>query len=302
MTKTYASRQPQAAKKDIYTRVTETIVDMLEKGVRPWQKPWTPGKSSDIPLRSTGEAYRGINVLMLWISSCEKGYTNPHWITYKQAESLGGHVKKGEKATPVVYWNTTEKETEDAATGETRTDKRWLLREYSVFNVEQCSDLPDKFTVIDVDETTTRQRVAHAKQFFDNTNADIRTGGSKAYFSPSTDHIQMPPLKAFRDAESYESTLAHEMVHWTMTPSRCMREFGSKGFGSPGYATEELVAEIGAAFLCAELKITPTVREDHASYIANWLAALKNDKRLIMTAASHAAKACDFLRGLQPQA
>ncbi|MCB1694071.1 MAG: antirestriction protein ArdC, partial [Pseudomonadales bacterium] len=145
----------------------------------------------------------------------------------------------------------------------------------------------------------TLERITHAEAFFAATGADIRTGGNQAYYAIGEDFIRMPPFECFRDAECHAATLAHELTHWTRHPSRLDRDLGRKRFGDAGYAMEELVAELGSAFLCADLRITPEVRDDHASYLACWLEVLKNDKRAIFTAASHASKAAEFLHGLQ---
>ena len=146
--------------------------------------------------------------------------------------------------------------------------------------------------------TTTLTRLEFAERFFASTKATIQHGGNRAFYSPDRDIVQMPELHTFRDAESYYATLAHEMTHWTRHSSRLDRDLGRKRFADAGYAMEELVAEIGAAFLCADLGITPETRDDHAAYIASWLQVLKNDKRAIFTAASHAQKAADYLHGL----
>ena len=146
------------------------------------------------------------------------------------------------------------------------------------------------------------QRIAHAESFFAATGADIRHGGDRAFYAVQPDRVQMPPFETFRDAESYYATLAHECTHWTKHETRLNREFGRKRWGDEAYAAEELVAELGSAFLCADLGLTPEPREDHASYIENWLRVLKNDKRAIFTAAAHAERAAAFLHGLQPKA
>jgi antirestriction protein ArdC len=145
------------------------------------------------------------------------------------------------------------------------------------------------------------QRIDHAERFFRQTGADIRHGGNQASYSVTGDVVRMPPLECFRDSESYYATLLHELTHWTRHGSRLNREFGRKRWGDAGYATEELVAELGSAFLCADLSLTPEVREDHAAYIATWLDVLKHDNRAILTASAHAQRAVDFLAGLQPQ-
>ena len=144
------------------------------------------------------------------------------------------------------------------------------------------------------------ERIERAEHFVANTGADIRHGGGMAYYAPPRDFVQMPPFESFRQAEGYYATLAHELTHWTRHPSRLAREFGRQRWGDEGYAMEELVAELGAAFLCADLGLTPEIRDDHAAYIGSWLKVLKNDKRAVFTAASHAQAPADYLHGLQP--
>lgn len=286
------------AKTDIYTSVTDSIIAALEKGVRPWMQPWSAehaaGKIAR-PLRHNLEPYRGINVLMLWGEAMEKGFSAPIWMTFKQAKELGGNVRKGEKGSVVVYANTLNRSETDEATGEEREQSIPYLKSYSVFNAEQVDGLPERFTQIAAPKLEPIERDAHADQFFAATGASIHHGGGRAYYSSSEDRIQMPPFEAFRDAESYYATLAHEATHWTRHATRLERDFGRKRWGDEGYAAEELVAELGAAFLCADLGLTPEVRDDHAAYIGNWLAVLKNDKRAIFTAASYAQKATDYL-------
>ncbi|HEY4312806.1 MAG TPA: zincin-like metallopeptidase domain-containing protein [Pirellulales bacterium] len=175
------------------------------------------------------------------------------------------------------------------------------MKAYTVFCADQCKGLPAHFYQLAEQPKETLARIEQADRFFANTRADIRTGGNKAFYACDADYVQMPPFETFRDAESHAATLAHELNHWTRHSSRLNREFGRKRFGDEGYAMEELVAELGSAFLCADLEITPEIREDHASYVANWLQVLKNDKRAIFTAASYASKAADYLHGLQPK-
>lgn len=287
---------------DIYTRVTDQIVAELERGVRPWYRPWNAEHIAariSRPLRQCGTPYQGINVLMLWASAELAGYHCPIWMTFKQAKELGGHVKKGEKGSPVVYASSFKKTDTDAEGNDVEADIPFL-KEYTVFNACQVEGLPERFYELAEPPKETLERIEHADAFFANTEADIRHGGNKAYYASGDDYIRMPPFECFQDAESHAATLAHELIHWTRHRSRLAREFGQKRFGDEGYAMEELVAELGSAFLCADLSITPEVREDHADYIASWLKVLKEDKRAIFTAASYASKALDFLHGLQP--
>lgn len=288
---------------DVYTRVTSHIVEELERGVRPWLKPWNAENAAGRitrPLRHNGQPYNGVNVLMLWASAEIAGYSCPFWLTFQQAKELGGHVKKGQHGSPVVYASTFKKKEQDANGAEIEEDIPFL-KEYTVFNAEQCEGLPKHYYTLAEPPKENIQRIEHAETFYANTKADIRTGGNQAYYASGLDYVQMPPLEAFRDAESHAATLAHEMTHWTRHESRLNREFGRKRWGDEAYAMEELVAELGSAFLCADLKITPEVRDDHAAYLANWLKVLKDDKRAIFTAASHASKAAEYLHSLQPQ-
>ena len=288
---------------DVYTRVTNRIVEQLSNGVKPWLKPWNAEHAAGRitrPLRSNGEPYRGINVLMLWDAAESHGFTCPIWMTFQQALQFGGHVKKGEHSTPVVYASTfTKPETNDA--GEEIDATIPFLKQYSVFNAEQCESLPERFRKMQQEPNSSIERVAQADGFFRNTGAVIQEGGNLACYIVSQDVIRMPRLETFRDAESHAATTAHELCHWTKHSSRLDRDLGRKRFGDAGYAMEELVAELGAAFLCADLAITPEDREDHASYIATWLKVLADDKRAIFSAASHAGKAVDFLHSLQPK-
>jgi len=285
-------------KQDIYSRITNQIIAELEKGVRPWHQPWSAGRDGERigrPLRANGIPYRGINVIMLWSEAIIKGYAASIWMTYEQARHLGGQVRKGERGSLVVYASTFKKSEADGTTGEESDRDIPFMKGYTVFNAEQVEGLPEPYKAEAQSVSGPTQRIAHAETFFAATGADIRHGGSRAFYSPSEDRVQMPPFETFRDAESYYATLAHEAVHWTKHKSRLGRDLGRKRWGDAGYAAEELVAEIGAAFLCADLELTPEVREEHASYIATWLKVLQNDSRAIFSAAAHAQRAADFL-------
>jgi len=291
-------------KADVYTRITDKIVSDLEQGVRTWLKPWNAEHAAGRitrPLRHNGQPYNGINILMLWATAVERGFAAPIWMTFKQAKELGAHVRKGEKGSLVVYANTITRTELDVDTGKEEERDIPFMKGYSVFNVEQVEGLPAHFYAVAEPQLDPVERIDHAEKFFAATSADIRHGGNQAYYAVGSDHVQMPPFEAFRDAESYYATLAHEMSHWTRHASRLDRDFGRKRFGDEGYAMEELVAELGSAFLAADLGIAPEVREDHAAYIGSWLKVLKNDKRAIFTAAAHAQRAADFLHGQQKE-
>ncbi|TPW25833.1 ArdC family protein [Pararhizobium mangrovi] len=287
-------------KQDIYSKITDHIIAELERGVRPWMKPWSGEHASGRitrPLRANSEPYRGINVIMLWSEATTKGFAAPIWMTFKQAQELGGHVRKGEKGSPVVYASSFSKtETDEASGTETERDIPFM-KGYTVFNVEQVEGLPERFHQLAAPQIDPVECIVHADAFFAATGADIRHGGNSAHYSGGTDHIQMPPFEAFRDAESYYATLAHEATHWTKHKDRLDRDLGRKRWGDAGYAAEELVAELGAAFLCADLGLSPEVRDDHAAYIDNWLKVLQQDSRAIFTAAAHAQRAADYLNG-----
>lgn len=245
------------------------------------------------------QPYNGINVLMLWSAAVERDYNAPIWMTYRQATELGAHVRKGETGELVVYADTITRTETDADTGEDAEHTIAFMKGYTVFNVEQIDGLPAHFTQLAQPVLDPVKRIEQAERFFAATKATIRHGGNQAYYAVATDRIQMPPFESFRDAESYYATLAHETTHWTRHPSRLDRDLGRKRRGDEGYAREELVAELGSAFLAADLGIVLEPRDDHAAYIESWLKVLKQDKRAIFTAAAHAQRAADFLHGLQ---
>jgi antirestriction protein ArdC len=289
---------------DIYARITDKIVASLETGVRPWAQPWNADHlASRItrPLRHSGERYKGINIILLWIAACERGYSAPIWITFRQALELGAHVRKGEKGSPVVYANKLTR-TEQNDDGEDIERAIPFLKAYTVFNVEQIEGLPDKFYAkpepLSVADPVAR--IERADAFLTATGAKVVHGGTDASYNVSTDLIRMPPIETFRDAASYYAVRAHETIHWTRHATRLARSFGRERWGDAGYAREELVAELGSAFIAADLDLTPALREDHASYIASWIKVLENDKRAVFQAAAHAQRAADYLHALQP--
>jgi antirestriction protein ArdC len=294
----------KSERQDIYTRITATIVACLEEGVRPWIKPWSGENAAariNRPLRHNGAPYSGINILMLWAAAFEHSFTSQIWMTFRQALELNACVRKGEKGSPVVYANSVTRTGQNDAGEDVEREIRFL-KGYTVFNVEQIEGLPEQYYIKPEPKFAPVQRIGHAETFFAATHADIRYRGGRAYYAQEPDYIQLPPIESFRDAERFYATLAHESTHWTKHPSRLGREFGRKIWGDEGYAMEELVAELGAAFLCADLELTPELPEDHASYIASWLKVLKNDNRAIFRAASYAQSAADYLHSLQTYA
>ena len=289
-------------KQDVYQKVTDKIIADLEQGQLTWLKPWNSGNTDGKiikPLRHNGLQYNGINVLMLWGAAIEGGFISPYWMTFKQAKEMCAHVKKGERGNLVVYANTiTKTEEQDDGSEEERSIP--FMKGYTVFNVDQIEGLPDHYYTKPEPVIDGVERIEHAETFFTATGADIRHGGNSAHYAGGSDHVQMPYFESFRTPEAYYATLAHELTHWTKHDTRLARDFGRKKWGDEGYAREELVAELGAAFLCADLGLTPEPGEDHAAYIQSWLKVLKNDKRAIFAAAAHAQRAADYLHRLQP--
>lgn len=300
------SRKKEQSRADVYARITDRIVADLEKGVRPWVQPWSAGNATGRitrPLRHNGEPYTGMNVLLLWSEGLARGFTAPIWMTFRQSIELGGHVRKGESGSTVIYASRFTKTETDEHGGEVERDTPFL-KAYSVFNVEQIEDLPENFYHRPTPILDPIARIEHADRFFANTGSVIRHGGPRAFYSPSSDHIQMPIFESFRDAASYVAVLSHEHIHWTADSRRVGRDLSRYAKDRTEAAREELVAEIGAALVCADLGIVPELepRPDHAAYVASWIKVLSNDRRAIFTAAAHAQRAVAYLHSLQPQA
>lgn len=298
------NRKTEGDRADIYTRITDRIVADLERGVRPWMKPWNAANAEGRitrPLRHNGQPYSGMNVLLLWSEGMARGFTSPMWMTFKQALEFGAAVRKGETGSTVVFASSFTKSETDGSGNEVDREIPFL-KAYSVFNVDQIDGLPDRHYHRPTPALDSVERIENADRFFRNTGAVIRHGGSQAYYSPVTDHIQMPPFETFRDAASYVATLSHEETHWTANPRRVGRDLSRYAKDKSERAREELVAELGSCFLCADLGIAPEMepRPDHASYLASWLKVLSDDKRAIFQAAAHAQRAVSFLHGLQP--
>lgn len=301
---TKLSNETSSSRLDVYSRVTAKVIADLEQGVRTWMKPWTASNTTGritLPLRHNGVPYRGINVLLLWGEAVANGYASSKWMTYRQAAELGGHVRKGEHGSLVVFANRITRVDENDQ-GEALERDIAFMKGYTVFNVDQIMGLPANYYDQPEQPAEKMQLIEKAEAFFAATRATFRHGGNMAYYAPGPDVIQLPNPEAFMDAESYAATKAHELTHWTKHKTRLDRDFGRKAFGDEGYSREELVAELGAAFLCVALGITPEVRDDHAAYIGHWLKVLKDDKRAIFTAAAHAQRAVDYLHTLQPSA
>ena len=280
----------------IHEEVTDKIVAELERGVAPWVKPWESGPGGDCMPRNaaTRRAYRGVNVLMLWAAAARGGYPLPRWLTFRQAKELGGFIRKGERATPIVLVKRLavedESSCEDDRAGGTR--QVTMLRYFFVFNVAQVEGLPSHLCV-PPEPKERGERHARAEAFLAAIGAGVRHGGTLACYVPSADCIMLPPFAAFEGPEHYYATRLHETGHWSGHQSRLARDLSGR-FGSRAYAAEELVAELVAAFLCAELAIEGRLR--HAEYIGSWLELLRADTKAVFTAASKANEAADYLR------
>lgn len=295
----------------LYDEVTSRIIAELEGGRLPWAQPWESGAApTGLPCNAaTGRAYSGINILVLWATLFERGYASQRWLTYRQAQALGGTVRKGERGTTVYYADRFTpkgdgagdgdggRASEQVASDDTTPRQIAFLKRFTVFNIDQCTGLPE--AVMAASSATPsalasrpREPVAVAEALITATNADIRIGGDCACYRPGPDYIEVPPQPAFFAQIDYYRTVLHELGHWTGHASRLDR-FSQMGDRKNRYAREELVAELTSAFTCASLGIVPTVR--HADYLGAWLDVLRDDNRAIFRAASQASRAADYL-------
>ncbi len=282
---------------DLYAKTTARIVAALERGTAPWVKCWSTGIDT-LPMNGgTRRPYRGVNVLLLELEAATSGYALNRWLTYRQAIELGGQVRKGEHGTTVVFWKL--RKVEASAGGhrdenEPEVHERVipLLRAYTVFNVAQIDGLPEPVCAT---AQQTWDADARAEALLAGSGARIQHGGSKAYYQPGTDAIQLPARAAFATAANYYATALHELTHWTGHASRCNRQLGQR-FGDDAYAAEELIAEIGSAFLSAHCHIDGQLQ--HASYLSSWLRVLRADTRAIFVASTKAQQAADFILNL----
>ena len=291
---------------DIHEQITNRIIEAIEKGAGEFKLPWhRPAGSLTRPTNiQSKKAYRGINVVTLWVEAQLRGYDVPVWGTYKQLSEAGYQVRKGERASTIVFYKQIEfaRDAAEIASmpapvdGEDRTGTAWLARGYHVFNAQQCENyqLPERPPVVEIE------------RFMTATGIDVRWGGGSAYYSPSGDYIQMPDAGLFTGSdtssatEALYSTLLHEATHATGHPSRLDRDFSQRR-NREEVCKEELLAELGAAFLCADLQVTPHLREDHAQYLQHWLDLMRGDKKAIFAAAAAANRAVEYLHGLQPK-
>jgi antirestriction protein ArdC len=285
----------------LYDEVTARIVAEMEQGVVPWVRPWSRSAAPLGMPRSAASRkfYSGINILILWDAVIRRGFANQEWLTFRQALSLGGHVRKGEKGTVICYADSfvPKGERERAKDSGDDPSRVPFLKRFTVFNVEQCEGLPAHITPPPVTYPETEKH-PEAETLIDASGATIREECGAAFYHLGEDFIRLPPRGSFITPADFYCTALHELGHWTAHPTRLARDLAGR-FGSTAYAREELIAELTSAFLCAHLGIAPKVR--HADYLANWLAVLKADSRAIFHAASQASKASDFLLAIPQQ-
>lgn len=302
MTRYDHSAHPASERANLYDEITGKIIAELEAGQFPWVQPWG-SSTAQAPLglprnASTGRAYGGINILILWGAVIQHGFPGQGWLTYRQAAALGGNVRKGERGTTVVYADRFTPEDEKRRARETGEEpgKIPFLKRFTVFNAAQCEGLPEEIATV-APPPPPGLIEPQVEALIRATGIDFRIGGNRAFYVPSQDFVMVPPPQAYFEPINWHRTALHEMGHATGHPSRLARDF-SGSFGTKKYAFEELVAEITAAFCCASLGIVPTVR--HADYIGSWLDVLREDNRAIVRAASQASKAADWLLGFVP--
>jgi antirestriction protein ArdC len=278
-------------RKQLYADVTAQVVRQIEQGAGEWQMPWRSLAIAGVPVNATtGNAYKGGNNVWLGMTAAGRDWSR-YWATYKQWQSVGAQVRKGERGSYGVHYGTVGGTvTDDDGNELVSTAKRLVPHVFVVFNADQVDgwQAPARRAI------DTPERIDHAETFFASLGADVRHGGSRAYYAAVGDFIGLPPLEAFRDAVSYYATSAHEHAHWTGHASRLGRDLHNR-FGEDAYAAEELVAELSSAFTCAHLGISTTPRPDHAAYLASWLRVLRADPSALFTAATKAQAATDWL-------
>jgi antirestriction protein ArdC len=282
------------SKVDIYQEVTDSIIAELEAGTVPWRKPWTfTGEANAHRNYGTRRPYRGVNVWLLEMVAQRCQYEFPYWLTYKQADKMGGNVRKGEKSTLVVFWKMNRYRDKNDPD---KTVTIPMLRYFRVFNIAQCEGLPEPEPITEPED---HDPIAAAQAIIDgmpNAPTITHDGRDSAHYVPAWDSVHLPKMATFATAEHYYHTAFHELGHSTGHESRLNRPI-ENGFGTPEYAKEELIAEMTAAMLCGQAGIFPPLVKHSAAYIANWLQALKDDRKLVVTAAGKAQKAADYIIG-----
>jgi antirestriction protein ArdC len=303
MSRNYASARTGQDRANLYDEITNKIIAELEAGRVPWVQPWgTAAAKASLSMpknASTDRFYSGVNILLLWGSTIEHGFTGQSWLTFRQALSLGGHVRKGERGTTVVYADRFVPSDEKRRAAETDEEAQAIpfLKRFTVFNCDQCEELPDEIATA-APPPPPGLIEPKVEALIKATGIDFRIGSNRAFYAPVEDFVQVPPPHAYFEPINWHRTALHELGHATGHRSRLNRD-QSGSHGTKKYVFEELVAELAAAFGCASLGIVPTVR--HSDYIGSWLEVLREDNRAIVRAASQASKAADYLLGFVPK-
>lgn len=293
----------QKVRNDLHQRITQQIIQSIEAGAGDYQMPWnTRGSSAPLPQNPVGKyEYHGINVLSLWASQQLRAFTTGRWATYRQWLSIGAQVRKGETGSPTVFYrpimaDDDRENSSDSASAQSRAGRPFVLKMATVFNADQVDGFHHEHVAPPAD-----QRQDMADQVIQNSKARILWGGDKACYLPTRDEIHLPHPQEFASSEAYYGVAFHELIHWTGHNSRCARGLSGR-FGTAAYAMEELVAEMGAAFLSARTGVSPEPRADHAQYIGAWISALQVDPKAIFAATSKASDAANWLMNLSGQA
>ena len=277
---------------DIHQAVTDRILEAMEQARGTGRRLWDSQPSLPLNL-TTGKPYTGINVLMLWSAGLQNDHISPYWLTYKQAADKGGQVRKGEHGTHCVFYKPWQAESTNHETGEVETKTGAVLKSFTVFNLDQIDNIEAPAR----EPREPFQAIEDAERILQASPARIVEGGPSAFYQPATDTIHLPAREAFISPEAFYSVALHEATHSTGHASRLARDFSGR-FGDESYAFEELIAELGSAFLNADLGIIGSTLQDHADYLAHWIKILRDDKKAILTAAAQASKAHAFIRGL----
>jgi len=303
MSRQYCRPRAGHDRTSLYEEITDRIIAELEAGRVPWVQPWgTAAAKAPLAMPNNAVTRRrngGINILILWGSAIEHGFAGQSWLTFRQALSLGGHVRKGERGTTVVYADRFVPAEEKRCARETGKEVQPVpfLKRFTVFNTDQCNDLPIEIATTAPPPLPGMIEPA-VEVLIEATGIEFRIGGNRAFYAPTEDYVQVPPPAAYFEPINWHRTALHELCHASGHSSRLNRDLGGS-YGSKKYAFEELIAELGAAFSCASLGIVPTVR--HADYIGSWLEVLREDNRAIVRAASQATKAADYLLAFLPE-
>ena len=276
---------------DIYQQVTNQILEAMETSQGQGRRLWDAQPSLPLNL-ATGKPYTGMNTLILWGAAMARGFQSPYWLTFKQAQAMGGQVRKGEHGALCIFYKPWESLEMNSETGETEIKTGAVLKSFRVFNLDQV----DGIEAPAMEARPAFEILADAEALLQHTPAPIREGGPSACYIPNLDEIHMPARATFVSPEAFYSVACHEMTHSTGHKTRLDRDFSGR-FGTEAYAMEELIAELGSAFLCAEIGILPATREDHAQYLANWVRVLRSDRKAIFTAAAAASRAATFIKG-----